>query len=204
MSESMDREEWNRRYGGSDLLWTARPNRFLGAEVAGLEPGRALDVACGEGRNAVWLAEQGWRVTGVDFSDVALEKASRLAEARGVAPEWLQADLLDFRAEPRAFELVIVFYLQLAGALRRTILRAAADAVAPGGTLLLVAHDSSNLEHGHGGPQDPVALYTAGDVVADLDGAGLEIERAELVKRPVETPAGERTALDVLVRARRG
>jgi len=200
----MDREEWNRRYGGSDLLWTARPNRFLVAEVADLEPGRALDIACGEGRNAVWLAEQGWRVTGVDFSDVALEKASRLAEARAVAPEWLQADLLDFRAEPRAFELVIVFYLQLSGTPRRTILRAAADAVAPGGTLLLVAHDSSNLEHGHGGPQDPAALYTAGDVVADLDGTGLEIERAELVKRPVETPAGERTALDALVRARRG
>ena len=200
----MDREEWNRRYGGSDLLWTARPNRFLVAEVADLEPGRALDIACGEGRNAVWLAEQGWRVTGVDFSDVALEKASRLAEARAVAPEWLQADLLDFRAEPRAFELVIVFYLQLSGTPRRTILRAAADAVAPGGTLLLVAHDSSNLEHGHGGPQDPAALYTAGDIVADLDGTGLEIERAELVKRPVETPAGERTALDALVRARRG
>jgi len=204
MSESMDKEEWNRRYSGSDLLWTARPNRFLVAEVAGLAPGRALDVACGEGRNAVWLAEQGWRVTGVDFSGVALEKASRLAEARAVAPEWLQADLLDFQAEARTFELVIVFYLQLSGTPRRTILRAAADAVAPGGTLLLVAHESSNLEHGHGGPQDPSALYTADDVVADLDGTGLEIERAELVKRPVETPAGERTALDALVRARRG
>jgi 2-polyprenyl-3-methyl-5-hydroxy-6-metoxy-1,4-benzoquinol methylase len=200
----MDKEEWNRRYGGSELLWTARPNRFLVAEVAGLAPGRALDVACGEGRNAVWLAEQGWRVTGVDFSDVALEKASRLAEARAVEAEWLQADLLAFQTEPRSFELVIVFYLQLPGGPRRSILRAAADAVAPGGTLLLVAHDSSNLEHGHGGPQDPSALYTADDVVADLDGTGLEVERAEVVERPVETPTGERTALDALVRAHRG
>jgi 2-polyprenyl-3-methyl-5-hydroxy-6-metoxy-1,4-benzoquinol methylase len=67
------REDWNARYAASELLWTAEPNRLFAAEIAGLEPGRALDLACGEGRNAVWLAEQGWRVTAVDFSDVALE-----------------------------------------------------------------------------------------------------------------------------------
>ena len=118
--------------------------------------------------------------------------------------EWVQADLLDYRPAPRSFDLVIVFYLQVPPAERREILRAAADAVAVGGRLLLVAHDTSNLEHGHGGPQNPVVLYTAADVVADLDDTGLEIERAELVGRPVETPDGERTALDALVRARRG
>ncbi len=200
----MSREEWDRRYTGSELLWTAQPNRFLVDKSSDLSPGRALDVACGEGRNAVWLAEQGWQVTGVDFSEVALEKASERAELRDVKAEWVLADLLDYRPAPRAFELVIVFYLQVPPAERREILRAAADAVAVGGRLLLVAHDSSNLEHGHGGPQNPVVLYTAADVVADLDDTGLEIERAELVGRPVETPDGERTALDALVRARRG
>ena len=200
----MDREEWDRRYAGSELLWTAQANRFLVEESGDLSPGRALDVACGEGRNAVWLAERGWRVTGVDFSEVALEKARGLAEMRDVKAEWVQADLLEYRPAPRAFDLVIVFYLQVPAAERRGILRAAADAVAAGGRLLLVAHDSSNLEHGHGGPQNPTVLYTAADVVADLDNSGLEIERAELVGRPVETPDGERTALDALVRARRG
>ena len=199
----MGPEEWDRRYAGSELLWTAKPNRFLVAEAGGLPPGRALDLACGEGRNAVWLAEQGWQVTAVDFSEVALEKAARLAAARGVAPEWARSDLLEYRPGSRAHDLVIVFYLQVPAAERRRILRAAAEAVAEGGTLLVVGHDSANLEEGHGGPRSPIVLFTAGDVVGDLAGTGLEIERAERVERPVETPEGERTALDALVRARR-
>jgi SAM-dependent methyltransferase len=198
---SIDRDEWNRRYGDRELLWTAEPNRFLVAETSALTPGRALDLACGEGRNAVWLAERGWRVTGVDFSDVALEKAGRLASSRGVDATWIAADLLEYSPEPRAFDLVIVFYLQVQDTERRPVLRAAADAVAPGGTFLVVAHERSNLEHGHGGPQDRAVLYTAADVVADLDGTGLDAERAERVERPVQTPDGERIALDALVRA---
>jgi SAM-dependent methyltransferase len=203
VTASVDREEWNRRYAGRELLWTTQANRFLVAHAADLTPGRALDLACGEGRNAVWLAERGWQVDGVDFSDVALTKARELAAARGVEIAWTQADLLEYQPEQERYDLVLVFYLQLPAPERRRIIRAAADAVAAGGMLLLVAHDSSNLEHGHGGPQDPAVLYTAGDVAADLDGSGLEIERAELVERPVETAAGERTALDALLRATR-
>jgi SAM-dependent methyltransferase len=203
MSASIGREEWNRRYAGSELLWTAQPNRFLVAETAGLLPGRALDLGCGEGRNAVWLAEQGWRATGVDFSDVALEKARELAAARGVEIEWTRADLLDYRAAERAYDLVLLFYLQLPESQRRQILRTAAAAVATEGTLLLVAHDRSNLDHGYGGPKNAAVLYTADDVVADLDGSGLQIERAERVERPIETQDGERFALDLLLRARR-
>ncbi|HZC30372.1 MAG TPA: class I SAM-dependent methyltransferase [Gaiellaceae bacterium] len=200
---SLSSAEWDRRYGGSELLWTATPNRFLVAEAGDLAPGRALDLATGEGRNAAWLAEQGWQVVGVDFSETGLAKARRLAAARGVEAEWVSADLRTYRPEPRAFDLVLVFYLQLPESERRSTLRAAAEAVAAGGTLLVVAHDSSNLEHGHGGPQSPDVLYTPDDVVADLDGSGLETERALVVERPVETPDGERVALDALVRARR-
>lgn len=199
----MSSADWDRRYAGSDLLWTATPNRFLVAEAGDLAPGRALDLATGEGRNAVWLAEQGWQVVGVDFSEAGLAKARRLAAARDVEAEWVAADLLEYRPEPRAFDLVLVFYLQLPESERPPILRAAADAVAAGGTLLALAHDSSNLEHGHGGPRNPDVLYTPDDVVRDLDGSGLEIERADVVQRPVETPDGERIALDALVRARR-
>ena len=98
---------------------------------------------------------------------------------------------------------MIVFYLQLAEADRRQALRAAADAVAEGGTFLLVAHDSSNLAHGHGGPQHPAVLYTGADVVADIDGSGLVVEKACVVERPVERADDERIALDALVRAHR-
>ena len=203
MRAAMDSEVWNRRYADRELVWTSEPNRFLVAEAAGLEAGQALDLACGEGRNAVWLAEQGWRMTGVDFSEVGLEKARALAAARGVQAEWVTADLRDYTPEPQAYDLVLVFYLQVPATERQPIVRAAADAVAPGGVFLLVAHDRRNLEHGHGGPQDPTVLYTASDVVGDLEGTSLEIERAETVRRPVDTPEGERVALDALVRARR-
>ncbi len=199
----MDRNDWNRRYAGEELVWTAQANRFLVAEASGLTPGRALDVACGEGRNAVWLAERGWRITGVDFSDVAIEKARGLSAARGVEGEWIAADLLEYRPEPLAFDLVLVFYVQLPAEQRRPILRAAAGAVSVGGTFLLVAHDSDNLADGYGGPQDPRLLYTAADVVADLDGSGLRVERADRVERTVETAEGERVALDALARLAR-
>jgi len=196
-------EDWNRRYEGTELVWSAQPNRFLAAEVAGLAPGRALDLACGEGRHTVWLAELGWQARGLDFSDVAIAKARRLAEARGVDAEFAVADLTAWEPEATRYDLVIVFYLQLPADERRAVLRKAAEAVAPGGTFLLVGHDSRNLEHGHGGPKDPGVLYTPEDVVSDLAGSGLELERAEPVQRPVETPEGERIAIDALIRARR-
>jgi SAM-dependent methyltransferase len=192
----MDRDDWNSRYKGEDLLWTDRPNRFLVAEASGLKPARALDLACGEGRNGVWLAEQGWQVTGVDFSQEAIEKAGRLAEHHGVEADWVCADLLEYAPPPKAFELVIVFYLQ-----RRKVFQRAAASVATGGTLLVVAHDSENLERGYGGPRDPAVLYSAEEVVAYLE--GLEIERAGPVIRPVDTDGGPREAIDALVRARR-
>jgi len=197
----MDSEGWDRRYARRDLVWTSQANRFLVQEVDGLGPGRALDLACGEGRNAVWLAERGWEVTGVDFSKVGLEKARQLADSRGVQAAWIAADLLDYRPEPGAFGLVIVFYLQVPAAERTPILQTAATAVGPAGTLLLVGHDTTNIAEGDGGPQDPTVLYTAEDVSRDLEGTALRIERAERVERPVQTPEGERIALDALVRA---
>jgi SAM-dependent methyltransferase len=204
MPAPIDRDHWNRRYSDAQLVWTSEPNRFLVAEAGLLSPGRALDAACGEGRNAVWLAERGWDVTGVDFSDVGLEKARGLAKARGVHAHWDVADLNDYTPEMEGFDLVIMLYLHVRAASRQTIVRTISGAVASGGTFLLVAHDLSNLELGYGGPQDAGVLYSPADVVADLAGGGLTVERAEIVERPVDTPDGERIALDALVRARRG
>jgi SAM-dependent methyltransferase len=197
----MKREDWNVKHGEGALLFGAEPNRFLVAEVAELSPGRALDLACGSGRNAVWLAARGWQVTGVDFSDVALEQARALAVEREVEVEWLEGDLLEWEPADRAYDLVVVLYLQVPAAERRRILACAAAAVAPGGTLLVVGHDLENLNGGHGGPKDPRVLFTADEVAAELD--GLEIEKAERVLRPVETEEGEVQAIDALVRARR-
>jgi SAM-dependent methyltransferase len=197
------REDWNNRYEGAELVWTIRPNRFLVSEVEGMKPGRALDLACGEGRHAIWLAGLFWQVRAVDFSDVAIAKGRQLAERHAVQVDFEVADLTGFVPEPESADLAIVFYLQLPAEERTPILRRAAAAVAPGGTFLLVGHDLSNLERGYGGPKSPTVLYTAVDVAADLDGTGLEIERAEAVERPVETPEGERVAIDALVRAGR-
>jgi SAM-dependent methyltransferase len=195
------REDWNARYASSELLWTAEPNRLFASEVEGLEPGRALDLACGEGRNAVWLAEQGWRTTGVDFSDVALAKAARLAESRGVEVEWVLADVLELVVAPRSFDLVAVLYLQLPPEELAQALGVATDALAPGGTLMVLGHDTTNLTDGHGGPKDVSVLFTPEDVTAHL--GGLEVDRAEKVRRVVALEEGEATAIDAFVRARR-
>jgi SAM-dependent methyltransferase len=198
----VDRTEWDRRYATSELVWTAEPNRFVVAEVAELPAGTALDLAAGEGRNAVWLAQRGWRVTAVDFSAVGLDKARRLAADRDVELTAIVADATTW--QPAApFDLVLVAYLQLPPPERNAALRRAAGAVAPGGTLLVVGHDRANLDHGYGGPQDPAVLLTPDEIVADLHGSGLVVDKAERVQRPVDTPEGPRVAIDTLVRAHR-
>jgi SAM-dependent methyltransferase len=193
------RERWNERYADEELLWSAGPNRVLAAETADLDPGRALDLACGEGRNAIWLAQRGWRVTGVDFAEVALAKAARIAADREVEVDFVHADLLAWTPPEESFELVFVLYLQLPADERRLVLGRAAAAVASGGTFLLVAHDLTNLTEGYGGPDNPDVLLTPADVADELP--GLEIERAERILRDVE--GAERPAIDALVRARR-
>lgn len=200
-SPSMEREEWDERYSGPDLLWHAQPNQFLVEEVGDLAPGSVLDVACGEGRNAIWLAERGWRATGVDFSTVALGKARRMAEQRGVHVEWIEADLREWQPT-RTYDLVIAMYLHLPAKPRQATFAAAARGVGPGGTILIVGHDRENLTAGIGGPQDEDVLFAAEDVVSILESVGgFTVRRAAQVRRPVETDEGRVDALDALVRA---
>jgi len=195
----VDREKWNERYGTDELVWRAEPNRFLVEEVERLTPGRALDLACGEGRNAVWLASQGWKVVGMDFSSAGLAKGRRMADERGVEVTWVEADAVSWIPPRSGFDLVVLMYLQLPYDQRRAALGHAAAALAPRGVLLVVGHDATNPTEGFGGPQDPAVLYSAEDIVGDLD--GLRIERAERVERQVDTPSGAAVALDALVRA---
>jgi len=194
----MQREDWDRRYSEPNLLWSATPNRFLVQEVADLPPGRALDLACGEGRNALWLAELGWRVTAVDYSSVAIAKAQARAAQESAEIEFLCADLIDYEPQEKAYDLVLVLYLQLPAEQRRLVLARAKQALAPGATFLLVGHDLVNMTEGVGGPTDPGVLYTPEDIVSEL--RGLEVEKAERVLRDVADE--DRPAIDALVRAR--
>ena len=198
----MDRDDWDLRYGGDELIWTATPNQFLVAEVEHLRPRRAADLACGEGRNALWLAERGWQVTGVDYSRAGLAKAARLAEERGVGVTWVEADLCSWTPPSQGYDLVAICYLQLPAPEREAAFRIAASAVAPGGTLVVVAHDAENLLRGVGGPKDPAVLYGAEEIGEIAQGAGLVVERAEQVLRIVDELGPDR-AIDLVVRASR-
>ena len=201
----MDAEAWDERYAASELVWSAGPNKFVLQECADLPPGRAVDLAAGEGRNAIWLARRGWQVTAVDFSRVALDKGARLAGDTAV--EWVVGDATQWRTE-EPVDLAMIAYLQLPAAERRAASRNAVESLRPGGTFLLVAHDSTNLTEGTGGPQDPTVLMTAEDVLADLEGIEVDVVRAGRVAREVvvgDDHGGEAaaTAWDCLVRLTR-
>ena len=196
----MDAADWDERYRGSDLVWGLAPNRWVERETAPLPPGRALDLACGEGRNAVWLAARGWSVTAVDFSAVGLAKGRALEERElGTATiDWVVGDATSY-APARPMDLALLCYLQLVPEQRRAAVRQAARTLAPGGTLLVIGHDSRNLPDGTGGPQDPAVLFTGADVAGDLEGLGLTVESAGEVLRPVA--GADRPAIDALLRA---
>lgn len=197
---------WNERYAARELVWSAGPNRLLEEAVSDMAPGSALDAACGEGRNALWLAEQGWTVTGVDFSDVAIGKARQIAERRGVTVDWQVLDLARETPPGGPWDLVCVLYLHTDADERARWLPRLVDAVAPGGTFLYIGHDASNIDHGMGGPQNPEYLPDTAAIAAAL--TGFRIDAARVVERQVATDPGHGgdpggTALDTFVRARR-
>lgn len=201
----MDSSDWDARYAASELVWTSTPNVWVEQIAKDLPPGRAIDLAAGEGRNALWLAEQGWKACAIDFSPVAIERARGLAEERlGDDAELITfavGDLHRLRPERRAFDLVLLVYLHVSPEDMWLIMRTASEYVAPDGLLLVVGHHRDNLASGVGGPQDPNVLYTEDELVADLDGTGLVVERAERVTRTVE--GSPREAVDAVLVARR-
>jgi SAM-dependent methyltransferase len=198
------RDKWNARYAARDLVWSAGPNRLLAENLTGATPGSALDLACGEGRNALWLAEQGWQVSASDFSDVAIEKARQIADRRGLSVDWAVADISEDAIPERAYDLVCVLYLHTDSKERSRWLGKAIDAVKPGGIFLYIGHDPSNIEHGVGGPQHPDLLPGIAEFLPLL--VDFRIETAAVVDRPVETDPGHGkdlsgTALDTFIRA---
>ena len=195
----MDANAWNDRYETAELVWSAAPNQFVVEVLADEPPGTGLDLACGEGRNAIWLAEQGWTMTGVDFSSAGLAKAASLARARAVVATWVEADAVTWSGSA-GLDLGLVAYLHLPAAERAAALANLVAACRPGGLVVVVGHARVNLTEGYGGPQLPAILFEPDEVVADL--GSVTVERAEHVTRTVTTDDGDRTAIDTLVVAR--
>jgi SAM-dependent methyltransferase len=201
----VDSRRWDARYSEKEWEPEREANLFLVREFESRTPGgRVLDLACGEGRNAVWLASRGWHVTGVDFSGVALDRARKLAARRGVRVDWVRADVTRFAPRPDSFQLVAILYLQLPGDDQRRALERAVAAMAPGGELFMVGHALRNLTEGAGGPQDPAVLWTEEKIRGELTDLGLAVDRAETLRRPFEDPEGVvRDAFDLVLHAHR-
>ncbi len=199
----MDNQAWNERYRKSDPVLPSAHSEVLEEYAKGLIPGKALELAAGDGRNALYLASQGWSVTAVDFSEVALERGRSFADRLGLSVDWQLADLVSYQPEMQAYDLVCLFYLHLPKAEFHEILRRAAAALNLGGTLLVVGHDLGNLTGGCGGPRDPDVLYTSQEIVTVL--AGLQIDYAGTEARQADHGVATEgmVQIDCVVKARR-
>jgi SAM-dependent methyltransferase len=197
------RAEWDRRYADREQLWSGQPNGALVTEVAGLTPGRVLDVGCGEGADAIWLASASWDVTGLEVSGIALERAAAHARNAGVTIRWVHAGLAEAALAPSSFDLVSAQYPALQRTPDAAAERALLAAVKPGGVLLVVHHAGMDTRHEQDSDFDP-ADYVWPPMVAALLNDDWEVERDE--ERPRIAPdsgAGAHHSADVVLRARR-
>ena len=198
-----DAATWDARYAGAGRVWSGQPNGALVAEVAGLAPGRALDVGCGEGADAVWLAHRGWAVTALDVSRVALDRARRHAQEAGVQVEQVHAGLVEAQLPAGSFDLVSAQYAVLLKTPGAVAERTLADLVAPGGTLLVVHHDlGPEHAHAHEGGFDPELYALPADVAAVL-GEGWRVEVDERRPRRISGGGGAHHVQDLVLRATR-
>ena len=168
-AEMFEPHGWEERYSGEESIWSGHPNAQLVAEVSALAPGMALDVGCGEGGDVIWLAQQGWTVTGADFSANGLARAAKHADDAGVADrtDWWQVDARTFAADGRSFDLVTTHFLHPPDGGMVEVVGRLAEVIAPGGHLLVVGHAPSEvftqLSSSH-----HRAMFVAADLVPGL------------------------------------
>ena len=195
---------WDERYESAPQVWSGQPNGALVAEIADLPPGRALDVGCGEGADAIWLAGRGWKVTALDVSGVALQRARAAAKHVGVDIEWIHAGLLEASPSPSAYDLVSAQYPALLLTPDAAAERALLAAVAPKGHLLVVHHvlDDAAVSRAKALGFDPTAYVSPGDVAAALDD-DWDIQLDQARNREIAAGAGAHHTHDVVLHARR-
>ena len=198
----MDEEFWEEMYRGRDQVFSGAPNGVLVTEVADLPPGHALDVGCGEGGDALWLARRGWRVTAVDVSRTALRRGAAAGADVAGRVTWTHADLTGTPPPPGAYDLVSAQYLPLRKQADHAAPRGLLAAVAPGGTLLVASHDLADLPPDHGHGFDPGAYYQPGDIARLLDDRWAVLVD-ETRPRTAPAPPGTGHTHDVVLRARR-
>jgi SAM-dependent methyltransferase len=196
--------EWDARYRERDgTRWSGRPNGRLVAEVVGLPPGRALDIGCGEGADAIWLARRGWTVTAIDISRVAVGRAREAAQLAGAAVDWVCGDALQTPFPARSFDLLSMQYPALPKAAGESAVRTLLAAVRPGGLLLAVYHDldDEHREHMKSRGVDP-ADYVGVDELGGLLGDDFKVE-LHAVEPRIDPPPGAPHIADVVLRAKR-
>ena len=208
MTDPFDQAFWDERYRSQSSLWSGKPNVHLVGEAAELSPGTALDVGCGEGADAIWLAGRGWQVTGVDVSTVALQRAAGHAARAGdgIAGriDCVHADQLRWDPGPARYDLVSAQYLHLPDPLRADLFRRLAASVTPGGTLLIVGHHPSDLHTTMPRPPLPERFFTGEDIVALLDPHAWEVVTDTAAPRQATDPDGHSVTIhDTVLRARR-
>ena len=202
MEHVFDAAFWDRMYLHRHAAWDGEPNRFLARETVDLVPGTALDLGCGEGADAIWLANRGWRVTAVDLSNVALERGRAADAARAVS--WLQADMLVWQPPSDAYDLVSLHYVHIPLAERAALFGRLAQAIRPGGTLLVVAHHPSDQETTIDRPSTPDLYFTADDVAALLVPGRWEILVGGTQPQSVTDREGKPISIhDMVLKARR-
>ncbi|MHB8465399.1 MAG: SAM-dependent methyltransferase [Acidimicrobiales bacterium] len=204
----MSEDFWDERYRSASRLWSGDPNPQLVTEAADLTPGRALDVGCGEGADAIWLAERGWLVTAVDISTVALARGAAHSAEVGVLVAqritWLHADLTTWTPEVGDYDLVSMQFMHLPPERRDSLLRRLAASVAPAGSLLIVGHHPSDLQTTARRPRTPELLFTAADAAAPLDSDQWRIAVSAARARTITDPEGQSIGVhDTVLRAER-
>lgn len=211
LREALTAEFWDERYAGTGRVWSGRPNQRLVEQAADLAPGTALDVACGEGGDAIWLAQQGWQVTAVDVSEVALAKVAEHADQADL-DERIRLGLYDALADPRpagkhTFDLVTVSFLHVPEPDFPSVYRGIAEAVAPGGRLLVTAHHPEDVATGARHDHGPGLLFEPERVLDTLSvgapGSPWEVEVVDTPVRDQQTDDGPLTVRDTVVRLRR-
>jgi SAM-dependent methyltransferase len=204
----LDQEFWEERYRSHPAVWSGHPNLHLVTQSADLTPGTALDVGAGEGADALWLAERGWHVTGIDISTVALNRAASHAREAGADVagriEWLQADLTSWVPKPMSYDLVSAQFLHLPKSHREPVLANLAASVAADGTLLIVGHHPSDMETTVPRPPMPELFYTAKEIGDSLNPDEWDILVCEAHPREVTDPEGKAVTIhDAVLRAQR-